>query len=94
MTIRIAGEAVGLGDQLFSRRAGAVGTVTQVLDTAVLLRVTRAGGDRILTVTEDGVVAGGKDVYWHVPLDLDLPKSQISKLAKIQAVVDVVKTVV
>lgn len=88
MTIRVAGEAVKLGDTLFSVRSQSVGTVVQVLDSTVILRVTRNGSTRDFTVTEGGSIAGEKSVYWHAPLALDLPKSQLAKVQKIQAVVD------
>lgn len=88
MSVIIAGSGVALGDQLFSRRAGAVGTVIQVLDHAVVLRITRNGQHRDLTVTGNGQVAGSRDVFWHPPIELDLPKGSGVKLQKIQTLVD------
>jgi hypothetical protein len=87
MTIRIASEPVALNDQLYSRRAAAWGRVVQVLDSAVVLSITKGGTSRNYTVTENGMVAGSREVYWHEPIDLDLPKSQLAKFVKIQAVV-------
>lgn len=88
MSIVVAGSPVALGDQLYSRRAGTIGTVVQVLDHAAILRITRNGQHRDLTVTQGGMVAGQRDVYWHAPLELDLPKSSASKQQKIQQLVD------
>lgn len=95
MTITVAGSAVQLGDTLYSRRAGTIGTVVQVLDYAVQLRIVKgAGQHRDLTVTEGGMVAGARDVFWHSPLDLDLPKGSQAKVQKIQALVDTLKQVI
>lgn len=88
MSVIIAGSPVALGDQLFSRRAGAVGTVVQVLDHAVILRITRNGQNRDLTVTGNGQVAGSRDVFWHPPVELDLPKGSSDKMQKIQQLVN------
>lgn len=88
MSVIIADSPVALGDQLYSRRAGMIGTVVQVLDHAVILRITRNGQNRDLTVTAGGNVAGTRDVFWHLPLDLDLPKGSASKQQKIQQLVD------
>lgn len=88
MSILIAGSPVALGDSLYSRRAGAVGTVIQVLDHSVILRINKAGGNRDLTVQAGGVVAGSRDVYWTAPLELDLPKGQGAKLQKLQQLVN------
>ncbi len=94
MTITVAGSMVQLGDMLYSRRAGTFGTVVQVLDNAVQLRITRgAGQHRDLTVTEGGLVAGTRDVYWNGPLDLDLPKGSSAKVQKIQQLVDTLNTI-
>lgn len=88
MSVIIAGSPVALGDQLYSRRAGAVGTVIQVLDHAVTLRITKAGQNRDLTVTGNGQVAGSRDVFWHPPIELDLPKGAGDKMQKIQQLVN------
>lgn len=94
MTITVAGSMVQLGDTLYSRRAGTFGTVVQVLDYAVQLRVTRAAGQhRDLTVTDGGMVAGARDVYWHAPLELDLPKGSSAKVQKMQQLVDTLNQV-
>jgi hypothetical protein len=93
MSILIAGSPVALGDSLYSRRAGAVGTVIQVLDHSFVLRINKAGSNRDLTVQTGGVVAGARDVYWHEPIHLDLPKGQGAKLQKLQQLVDTLNEV-
>lgn len=87
MSIIVDGSAVGLGDSLYSRRAGAMGTVVQVLDSAVVLRVTRSGANRDFTVTGNGLIAGQKDVFWHPPIELALGKGESAKFLKIQLLV-------
>jgi hypothetical protein len=93
MSILIAGSPVALGDSLYSRRAGAVGTVIQVLDHSFVLRINKAGSNRDLTVQAGGVVAGQRDVYWHEPLALDLPKGQGAKLQKLQQLLNTLNEV-
>lgn len=93
MSIRIAGEPVKVGDRLYSRRAAAWGQITSVSDFSAVMSITKGERTRTYTVTEGGSIAGSRDVYWHLPLALDLPKSQLQKLAKLQAVVDAVSGV-
>lgn len=93
MTIRVAGVPISLGDRLFSRRAAAWGTIVQILDSAAVLSITKGETTRTYTVTEGGLVAGSRDVYWHAPLELDLPKNELHKLQKIQTVVDTLRGV-
>lgn len=88
MSIVIDGSPVNLGDNLYSRRAGAMGTVVQTLDSAVVLRITRSGSPRDFTVTGNGVIAGQKDVYWFPAIDLVLGKGEGAKFQKIQALVN------
>lgn len=88
MTILVSGEPVRMGDRLFSKRSQAWGTCIQLLDGAIVLAVNKGGDTRNFTATEGGVIAGSRDLYWHAPLDLELPRSQLHKLAKMQAIVD------
>ena len=93
MAIRIAGVPVALGDSLYSRRAAAWGTIVQMLDSAAVMAVTKGDTTRNYTVTEGGLVAGSRDVYWHAPIEADLPKNELHKLQKIQTVVDTLRGV-
>ena len=87
MSIILDGSPVQLGDTLYSRRAGASGTVVQTLDTAVILRINRGGGPRDYTVVGNGLIAGQKDVYWHPSIDIALGKGEGAKFQKIQTLV-------
>ncbi len=93
MTITVAGSQVRLGDQLYSRRAGTTGTVSVVRDGSVTLEVSTGQGPRSYTVTSGGFVSGIRDVFWHEPLTLDLPKDMVYKVAKLQTVIDTLVTV-
>lgn len=93
MAIRIAGVPVALGDRLYSRRAAAWGNVVQMLDSAAVIAITKGDTTRNYTVTEGGLVAGSRDIFWHAPLDVDLPKSELHKLSKIQTLVDTLRGV-
>jgi hypothetical protein len=94
MSILIAGSPVALGDSLYSRRAGAVGTVVQMLEQSFVLRISKPSGDRDLFVQPGGTVAGARDIYWHGPIELDLPKGQGAKLQKIQQLVNTLNEVI
>lgn len=83
----IAGTPVTIGDNLYSRRAGAFGTIISVQENIATLRVTRAQGHRDFTVEQGGLVGGERDLYWFAPIPVDLPKGQGAKAAKVQAVV-------
>lgn len=85
--LQIAGVNVQRGDRLWSNRAGAFGVMIDVQENIGTLRVERAQGHRDFTVEQGGFVAGARDVYWAAPLQLDLPKGQDAKRAKIEAIV-------
>lgn len=85
MTILVSGEPVQFGDRLYSRRANAWVTVVQLLDSGIVVSVTKGEDVRTFTASEGGIIAGSRDLFWHAPIELDLPKSQLHKLAKIQA---------
>lgn len=88
MSIIIAGSTVKIGDRLFSRRAATTGEVVAVGETTATAEFLIGSETRRYVITNGGLVSGVRDVYWHEPLNLDLPKSQIGKVDKIQAVVD------
>ncbi len=96
MALIIDGSPVVLGDTLYSRRAGAMGTIVQVLDSAAVLRITRSGSSRDFTVTGGGVIAGQRDVFWHRSLELSTPlgKHEGAKHAKLQAILDTLAEVI
>jgi hypothetical protein len=86
MSIVIDGSPVVKGDTLYSRRAGAAGTVFKVLNSAVILRVQRGDSYRDFTVTGNGYIAGEKDVSWFPSIEIPLKKGEADKWAQIQAV--------
>lgn len=92
--VTIAGHPVALNDRLYSRRAGVMGTVTNIGLSTFTLTITRDGGSRDYTVSEGGLVNGEREIYWHAPLELDLPKVQLHKRAKFQAVLDKLREVI
>jgi hypothetical protein len=99
MSLVINGSPVQVGDRLYSRRAGAMGTIVQVLDSAVVLRITRSGSNRDFTVTGNGgpgMIAGTADVYWQPSLELTTPlgKHDSAKHAKLQAILDTLAEVI
>jgi hypothetical protein len=96
MALIIDGSPVSLGDTLYSRRAGAMGSIVQVLDSAAILRINKAGGNRDFTVTGNGLIAGQRDVFWHRSLELSAPlgKNDGAKHAKLQAILDTLAEVI
>ena len=99
MSLIINGSPVQVGDRLYSRRAGAMGTIVQVLDSAAVLRIVRGGANRDFTVTGSGgpgFIAGGADVYWTPALELSVPlgKNDGAKHAKLQAILDTLAEVI
>jgi hypothetical protein len=96
MSLIIDGSPVVLGDTLYSRRAGAMGTIVQVLDSAAILRIVRGSSGRDFTVTGNGLIAGQRDVFWHRSLELTTPlgKNDGAKHAKLQAILDTLAEVI
>jgi hypothetical protein len=84
--MNIAGRVVALNDALYHSSFQAFGTVIGFEGSSARLRIIGANGrERVLLVQEGGMVNGVRQVYWHEPIQLDLPRQNISK---IQAVVD------
>lgn len=88
MAVLVAGVQVRLDDRLYSRRSAETGRVIKVDPDTAQLQIESSG--RIHVVTNGGYVGGTRDVYWHPPLQLDLPKGSEDKLAKLQTLVDTV----
>ena len=88
MSVIIANTSVQIGDRLFSRRAATTGTVVAVGTSTATAEFLIGTETRRYVITNGGLVSGVRDVYWHEPLELDLPKAQIGKVDKIQSVVD------
>lgn len=88
MTILIAGRPVKPGDKLYHKGFEAWGRVVRYDPSgSVELVIKGKSGERKLLVQQRGVVNGRRQVYWHKPIEVDLPYSDLSS---VQRVVDVV----
>lgn len=89
MSISIAGRNVVVGDSLYHIGFRAWGSVTGFdASGPAILDLPGSGGQvRRLMVLNGGIINGQHVVYWHLPVSLNLPRSDISK---IQAIVDLV----
>lgn len=86
MAIVIAGRVVKQGDTLYHTGWRTWGTVIGFDTNTARLRLVGAGGsERVLPVANGGTVAGVRQVYWHEPLQLDLP---VQNVTKAQALID------
>lgn len=77
MAIQIAGRQVQAGDRLYYARGQAWGTVIKVENTTGYLSLPNSANQ--LLFGQGGSVQGKRQLYWHEPLKLDLPTSDISK---------------
>lgn len=79
MPVVIAGREVKKGDTLYHVGYRAWGTVTGFDTNAAKLRITGQGGShRTVFVTNGGVIGDRKQVYWHEPIQLDLPVQDVT----------------
>lgn len=87
MTILIAGRAVKKDDKLYHRGFEAWGRVNRYDPSGSAEFIIKGhGGERKMLVQNGGMVNGRRLVYWHEPVLIDLPYSDISS---VQRVVDV-----
>lgn len=87
MAIKIANRQVAVGDRLYHSKLGLWGTVTR-FDTsgpAIMEIEVPPYGPRRLFVQNGGKINNERVVYWHEPLKLDLPTSDIRFM---QSIVD------
>lgn len=91
MAINIAGREVKIGSTLYHKHYEAFGTVSQFDRTgsAELIIQTSTGEPRRVWFTNGGKVNGKKLIYWHKPLEIDLPNTDIQPL---QDIINVVLT--
>lgn len=87
MSVIIAGRTVVVNDALYHIGFRAWGVVDSFdPGGAAKLRITGTDGQsRLVYVTNGGNVAGARVIYWHAPLQLDLPYQDIGRY---QAVLD------
>lgn len=82
--MNIAGRTLKVGDTVYHR----------ALDTwGVIIRFDRTGsaefeikgpkGNRVLMVQDGGIVNGRRQIFWHEPLFLDLPRRNISAIQRV-----------
>lgn len=86
--ITVAGDQVAIGDRLFSRRMAGFGAVIAIQGTNAKLRVGTETKYRDLWFTDGGMVQGVKDLSWHEPIALDLPRAKAPKAVVLQELVD------
>ena len=84
--IRIAGRPVKIGDELYHTGKNRWGRIVRFDVNSAVLRITADGGDELnyieRFVTEGGVDSGKKVVYWHEPINLDLPYRDLTKVKR------------
>lgn len=84
MTITIAGRRVKQNDALYHTGFQAWGVVVGFDGGSAKVQIAGANGQsRILYVQQGGMVNGVRVVYWHEPLQLDLPRQDILKYQRL-----------
>jgi len=83
--IRIAGKRVKKGDWLYHGRAEVWGQVVGFDPTGpAIFKVTvPQHGERTLLVQNGGKINGIKVIYWHEPLNLDLPFNDLTRIRRL-----------
>lgn len=87
MSIVIAGRQVEVGDALYHTGFKSWGVVKGFDSTGPALLELNAGNGHkaVLFVRNGGMIGNVRAVYWHAPLELDVPYANISKF---QALLD------
>lgn len=86
MAISIAGREVKIGDKLYHWSLGKWGQVTRFdASGPAILEVSRGPTRSPLKfyVQQGGNISGKREAYWHGPLKLDLPRSDVSTMQRI-----------
>lgn len=83
--VKIAGRRVKVGDRLYHRSLQAWGDVTNVETSLIKIRISGIGHSNAVTLiaTTGGIVSNRRQLYWHEPIDLDLPTSDVSKVQRV-----------
>lgn len=82
--MNIAGRQVKIGDALYHIAFQAWGTVVGFDGGSAKIRIVGANGhERILYAQDGGRINGARMLYWHTPLELDVPVANIDKLQRI-----------
>ena len=83
MPVVIAGREVKIGDALYHVGYRAWGSVVRMdTNSAVLRLIGTSGTSREVFVTTHGVVGSVRQVYWHEPIQLDLPVSDVTQFQR------------
>ena len=84
MSIVVTGRTVKVDDKLYHTGFRAWGTVIGFDTGSAKLSLIGANGQpRILYMQTGGIVNGSRVMYWHEPLALDLPISNVSKYQRL-----------
>lgn len=84
MAVVIAGRNVAMGSTLYHVGYRTWGTVVRFDTNSAVLRLTGTGGaTREVYVTNGGIVGSVRQVYWHEPIELDLPVQDVTKYQKL-----------
>lgn len=88
MSIKIAGRQIKIGDSLYHQGLDSWGSITG-FDPSGSAHFTIKGpsGSRKLMAQKGGIINGRRQLYWHAPIKLDLPTSNVQK---VQLVVDAI----
>lgn len=86
--IKIAGRPAKVGSNLYHNGFQAWGQITRYDPSgSAEFTIKTRKGERKLLVQKGGVINGRRQLFWHEPLELDLPQQNISA---IQRIVDIV----
>lgn len=82
--ITIAGRDVKIGDSLYHQSLKSWCRAVKYDPSGSLEVTVKTGGhERRLMVTKGGKVNGVRQMYWHEPLHLDLPRYDVSAYQKL-----------
>lgn len=82
--MRIANRLVKIGDTLYHKSLGVWGTVSRFDRTgSAVFEIKDGMRRRELIVQDGGLIFGKRQLYWHSPVVLDLPKQDISAIQRI-----------
>lgn len=84
MSILIAGRPVKVGDALYHKGFESWGRVSRFDPSGSAEFILKShGGQRKLLIQSGGVVNGRRQMYWHEPITLDLPRQNIQPLQRV-----------
>lgn len=82
--ILIAGKRVKVGSRLYHKGYECWGRISRFDPSGSAEIIVKShGGQRKLLVQQGGVVNGRRQLYWHEPIQLDLPRQNVSAIQRI-----------